>query len=94
MTVDRMGSIDPLKNLGKTDAAVKPGKTNLPDSIEVSSEAKSQAELLAAREAARSAPEIREDRVAELKAKLQDPNYLNAAILDSTAEGILKSFGL
>ncbi len=94
MTVDRMGSIDPLKNLGKTDASVKPGKTNLPDSIEVSSEAKSQAELLAAREAARSAPEIREDRVAELKAKLQDPNYLNAAILDSTAEGILKSFGL
>ena len=94
MTVDRMGSIDPLKNLGKTETTAKPGKTNLPDSIEVSSEAKSQAELLAAREAARSAPEIREDRVAELKAKLQDPNYLNAAILDSTAEGILKSFGL
>jgi negative regulator of flagellin synthesis FlgM len=94
MTVDRMGSVDPLKNLGKTESTVKPGKTNLPDSIEVSSEAKSQAELLAAREAARAAPEIREDRVAELKAKLQDPNYLNAAILDSTAEGILKSFGL
>ena len=94
MTVDRMGSVDPLKNLGKAEASVKPAKTNLPDSIEVSSEAKSQAELLAAREAARSAPEIREDRVAELKVKLQDPNYLNAAILESTAEGILKSFGL
>ncbi len=94
MTVDRMGSVDPLKNVGKAEASVKPVKTNLPDSIEVSSEAKGQAELLAAREAAKAAPEVREDRVAELKVKLQDPNYLNATILESTAEGILKSFGL
>jgi negative regulator of flagellin synthesis FlgM len=93
MTIDRMGSVDPLKSLGKTTPA-KPVKTDRSDSIELSAEAKSQAELLTAREVARSAPEIREDRVAAVKAKLQDPNYLNNAILDSTAEGILKSFGL
>jgi len=42
----------------------------------------------------RATPEIRLDRVAEMKVKLQDPNYINNAILESTAEGILKSFGL
>lgn len=93
MTIDRMGSLDPLKSLGKA-APVKPVRTDRSDSIELSAEAKSQAELLSAREIARSAPEVRMDRVNEMKVKLQDPNYLNSAILESTAEGILKSFGL
>ena len=94
MTIDRMGSVEPLKNLGKAEKANKPVTTGRPDSIELSSEAKSQAELLSAREVVRSTPEVRMDRVAEMKVKLQDPNYLNSAILESTAEGILKSFGL
>lgn len=94
MTIDRMGSIDPLKNLGKADKPAKPVRTDRSDSIELSSEAKSQAELLSARELARSAPEVRMDRVEELRVKIQDPNYINNAILESTAEGILKSFGL
>ena len=47
-----------------------------------------------AREIARSAPEVRQDRIDAIKVKLQDPNYINNAILESTAEGILKSFGL
>lgn len=94
MTIDRMGSLDPLKNLGKVEKPAKSVRTDRSDSIELSAEAKSQAELLTAREIARSAPEVRMDRVAEMKVKLQDPNYLNNAILESTAEGILKSFGL
>lgn len=94
MTIDRMGSLDPLKNMGKAEKPVKPVRTDRSDSIELSAEAKSQAELLTAREIARSAPEVRMDRVNEIKVKLQDPNYLNNAILESTAEGILKSFGL
>ncbi len=94
MTIDRMGSIDPLKNLGKADKPAKPVRTDRSDSIELSFEAKSQAELLSARDLARSAPEVRMDRVEELGVKIQDPNYINNAILESTAEGILKSFGL
>ena len=94
MTIDRMGSLDPLQNLGKAEKSSKPVRTDRSDSIEVSSEAKSQAELLATREVVRSTPEIRADRVSEVKVKLQDPNYIDNAILESTAEGILKSFGL
>ena len=94
MTIDRMGSVDPLMNLGKAEKPSKPVKTDRSDSIELSSEAKTQAELHSAREVARAAPELRLDRIAEIKVKLQDPNYINNAILESTAEGILKSFGI
>ncbi len=94
MTIDRMGSVDPLKNLGKAEKPAKPVRTDRSDSIELSSEAKGQAELHMAREAARMAPELRLDRIADIKVKLQDPNYINNALLESTAEGILKSFGI
>jgi negative regulator of flagellin synthesis FlgM len=94
MTINGLGPLDPLKNMGKTEKPAGPVKTGRPDSIEVSSEAKSQAELLSAREVARNAPEIRMDRVNEIKVKMQDPNYINNAILESTAESILKSFGI
>ena len=94
MTIDKLGSIDPLKNLGKAEKPAKSVRTDRSDSIELSAEAKSQAELLGAREVVRATPDVRMDRVDAVKVKLQDPNYLNKAILESTAEGILKSFGL
>lgn len=94
MTIDRLGSVDPLKNYGKTEKANRPVRAGGSDSIEVSSEARAQAEVLMAREAAMGAPDIREDRIAELKAKIQDPNYGNRAMLEAVAEGIMKSLGL
>jgi negative regulator of flagellin synthesis FlgM len=94
MTIDRMGPVDPIKNLNKTDPLKKTADAVRPDSIEVSSEAKAQAEVFAAREAVRSAPEIREDRVAEMRLKLQNPNYFDQTVLDGTAENIMRSFGL
>ena len=94
MTIDKLGPIDPLKNLGKAEKPAKTVRTDRSDSIELSAEAKSRAELLGAREAVRATPDVRLDRIEAVKVKLQDPNYLNNAILESTAEGILKSFGL
>lgn len=93
MMIDRLGPVDPLKNLGKAEKARPAVKNDSSDSIEVSSEAKSRAEVFAAREAAKNAPEIRMDRVEELKKKINDPAYL-ASVLDGTAEGIMKSFGI
>lgn len=94
MTIDRLGSVDPLKNYGKTEKAPKAVKTGGSDSIEVSSEARAQAEVLLAKETAMAAPDVRADRIAELKVLIQDPNYGNKAMLEAVAEGILKSFGV
>ena len=40
-------------------------------------------------EIAKAAPEVRSDLVAELKAKIQDPNYINEAVVSMTADRII-----
>jgi negative regulator of flagellin synthesis FlgM len=94
MTVERIGPPEPPSNVKKTE---KPGRLKAPgdvDSINVSEEARSRAEISRASDAARSAPDIRLDRVEEVKRKLQDPNYPSAEVIEKVAEGIMKAFGI
>jgi negative regulator of flagellin synthesis FlgM len=94
MTVERIGPLDPASNIKK---AGKPSKTKSKsdvDSINVSQEARSKAEVFRAQEAAKTAPDVRVDRVAEVKRKLQDPSYPSQEVIEKTADGILKSFGV
>jgi len=50
--------------------------------------------VLKATQAAKSAPDVRIDRVEEMKRKLQDPSYPSQEIIEKVADGILKSFGI
>ena len=89
MTIDRVGSIDPIqpgKRPGRTDPVNETAKT---DSISISSEALEKAELLRVREMAAAAPEVRADRVAELKGKINDPSYINDRVMNATAERLI-----
>jgi negative regulator of flagellin synthesis FlgM len=89
MTIDRISSLEPIQP-GK-----KPGRTNevrtapQTDSISISSEAIEKAEILRAMDIVAASPEIREDRVAELKAKINDPTYINDKVLNATAERLI-----
>ncbi|HET6452120.1 MAG TPA: flagellar biosynthesis anti-sigma factor FlgM [Spirochaetia bacterium] len=94
MTVERIGPLDPTSNLKKTQKTSRPKATSGADSINVSQEARSKSEVLKAMDAARTAPDVRVDRVAEVKRKLQDPTYPSSEVIEKTAEGILKSFGI
>lgn len=94
MTVDRLGSVDPLSSYNKTGKTQKPVRAERSDSIEVSPEARAQAEVLMARDAVNATAEVRAERIAELRAKINDPNYVNQAIVEHVAEGLLKTFGL
>ncbi len=62
------------------------------DSISISQDASFKAELFRASEIAKAAPEIRGDRVAELKARIDQPGYIDAAVLSLTADKILEQF--
>lgn len=93
--IDKIGGINPLSNVQNTRRAngvenVKFGN----DSISVSEEAKRMAALYYMKEVAATTPDVRADRIAEVKAKIQDPSYLNNAVLESTADRIMTSFGL
>jgi negative regulator of flagellin synthesis FlgM len=94
MTVERIGPLDPASNVKKTEKLAKAKTKSDVDSINVSEEARSKAEVFKAMETARTAPDVRVDRVAEVKRKLQDPSYPSQEVIEKAAEEILKSFGV
>jgi negative regulator of flagellin synthesis FlgM len=94
MTVERIGPLDPASNIKKADKPAKTRTKSDVDSINVSPEARSKSEVFKALETAKTAPDVRMDRVEEIKRKLQDPSYPSQEVIEKTAEGILKSFGI
>ncbi len=94
MTIDRIGPVDPLSRLNKTEKTVRSESKEKTDSIDVSIEAKKSAELFKAMENVRVAPDVREDRIAEVKARLQDPNYINDTVVNSVADKLMDLFGI
>lgn len=94
MTVDRLGPVDPLSNYGKTEKPVKPVKKDKSDSISFSEEAKSKGEIYKATEEVKLSPDIRMDRVEEVKEKLKDPDYISEKIVESVADSVMKVLGL
>lgn len=94
MKIEGLGPIDPLKKINKPHKAVQAKKPEQGDSVSLSEEARNKAELLKVSEAVRNAPEVRMDRVAEVKAKLEDPSYIDDRIVEATADKIMDMFGL
>jgi negative regulator of flagellin synthesis FlgM len=94
MTVERIGPLDPASNVKKTEKPARPKTKSDVDSINVSQEARSKAEVFKALETARSATDVRVDKVAEAKRKLQDPSYPSQEVIEKAADEIMKSFGI
>jgi negative regulator of flagellin synthesis FlgM len=94
MTIDRIGPPEPVppgKKPGRSDRVRESGPT---DSISLSPEAREKSELYRTIETVAAAPDIRMDRIAELKEKINDPAYLNEVIINATADKIMDAFGL
>jgi negative regulator of flagellin synthesis FlgM len=94
MTVERIGPLEPASNIQKTEKPSRLRAKGGTDSINVSEEARSRSEIFKAAEAAKTAPDMRLDRVEEVKRKLQDPSYPSEEVIEKTAEGVMKAFGL
>ena len=95
MSIDKIGGINPLNNVQSTRRTNETAKSSYgSDSISVSAEAKEAAEVYYMNQVAAETPDVRADRIAEVKAKLQDPNYLNNAVIASAADKLMESFGL
>ena len=93
--IDKIGGINPLNNLQNTRRTNE--TTNVSagsDSISVSEEAKKMSEAYYLQEIAADTPDVRADRIAQVKEKIKDPSYLNPETISSTADIIMESFGL
>ncbi len=88
MTIDRLNSMDPIRDPQKPSPGGKPEKAR-GDSIAISSDASEKGDLFRAIELAKAAPDQRTDRIAELKAKIDDPSYIDDAVLSMTADRIV-----
>jgi len=94
MTIDRLGPLDPLSKFNKTDKPEKLAKEVTADSVAVSEEARHSASLRQTADIVRSAPDVRMDRVEEVKAKLQKPDYVDDAVINTVADRLLDVFGV
>jgi len=94
MMIDRLGGIDPLKNVQNTYKTPRVSGTSQSDSINVSAEAKELSETYFAMETAIAAPDVRLDRVAEVMQKIKDPSYINNSVVDLVADRLMDVYGL
>ena len=96
MMVQNINGINPINNVQNTrraNGSAQVASTSATDSISVSDEAKEAARAYFLSQVAEETPDVRADLVASVKEKIKDPNYLNSAVIGSTADRILDSFG-
>ena len=91
MTIDRIGSIDPIPPGKKPADTERVNKPRGGDSISISSQAKESAELLRAQQLVAAAADVRTDRISELKEKINDPSYINDRVVNATADRLMET---
>ncbi len=94
MTIDRLGPVDPVAKFNKTEKPAKVANNSHTDSVAVSEEARQSAALQQTADLVRATPDVRLDRIEEVKAKLQDPDYINDTIVEAVADKLMDVFGV
>ena len=94
MTIESLGPIDPIAKYKSASKTTRVSYVQGKDSIDVSEEAKAKAELLRMTELVKSSPDVREDRIAEVKRRLDDPNYINDSVKGLVADRIMNMLGV
>ncbi len=95
MGIEKLTGINAIQNVQgsrRTNGTEKFGR--IEDSVSVSAEAKAMAETYYMKQVASETPNVRADKIAEIKSKIQNPNYLNESVIASAANRIMESFGL
>ncbi|MDR2795640.1 MAG: flagellar biosynthesis anti-sigma factor FlgM [Spirochaetaceae bacterium] len=91
MTIGRTGPIEQARPLNEGGRVAVAGKAAKPDvTVSISNEAFKKADWLNAIELVSAAPDVRGDRISELKAKIDDPAYINETLLNGTVDKIIE----
>ena len=88
-SINNVSQVNNVQNLRKNENVSKVSQEV--DSIDVSAEAK---EIYFMEKVAKETPDVRADRIAEIKEKIKDPNYLNDTIINSAADKFLSALGI
>ena len=86
--IDKLKGIGAIDNTSRTESIQRSGRINDEDRIVISAESQRLSEAYLAKKIAMSAPDIREDKVTEMRQKFEDPLYLQKAI-EAVADKLL-----
>lgn len=90
-----VGRVSALNNVQSTKRTGSTEKSAFgEDTVSISKEALAKADEFYLNQVAAETPDVRADRIAEIKAKIRDPNYLNSSVIASAADKLMESFGL
>lgn len=95
--ITQTGALQELRKTGgvsgssKTQGPARAGKAN--DSVSISKEARQASETHKASAHINALPDIREERIADVKAKIQSGYYESAEFQDKLADKLLQEFG-
>lgn len=88
-SINNVSQVNNVQNLRKNENVSKVSQDV--DSIDFSADAK---EIYFMEKVAKETPDVRADRIAEIKEKIKDPNYLNDTIINSAADKFLSALGI
>ncbi|MCK5673831.1 MAG: flagellar biosynthesis anti-sigma factor FlgM [Spirochaetales bacterium] len=94
MNINSLSHVNSVTNQNKTNKVSKLVESGGKDSIKISNDAKAMAEVYNASETVKATPDVRMDRIAEVKEKLKDPSYIDNKIVESVADSVMDLFGL
>ncbi len=92
MGIDKIGSVNNYNDYSKINKTSKSGKVAGTDSLSISNEGANISETKRILSMVMEAPDVRADRVAEVKEKLKNPDYINSMVLDKVADRIINPF--
>jgi len=92
MTVTRIGHVEPILSGKKPGKSEQLGGNDKTDTINLSTQAMEQAERYQVLELIKSAPELDEARIAELRQKIDDPSYFSEKVIKATADNIVNAW--
>ena len=92
MTINKIGHVEPVSPGKKPGRNEQVGGNNKADTINLSEDAVKKAEMYQVVELIKSAPELDEARIVELRQKIDDPAYLNERVINATASNILNTW--
>jgi len=92
MGIDKIGPINNYNGINKINKTSQAQKTNSLDSVNISQEAKSMADSSKIKEIIQNTPDVRMDKINEVREKMKDPDYLDKIIADGLADKIMESF--
>ena len=80
MIIDKLKGIEPIETISKKSSVQRTGRVDAEDTISISAESQRLSEAYLAKKIAMQAPDVRMDKVEDVRRKLEDPSYLKHAI--------------